>query len=247
MSRTTTPKQWEEAYLYGLIANENAHKMGVVRIVKLTAAATAETDNGAEYLDFPAICGDVYGYVRTVTPISTVLTIAVGGGDAVSIAAGTPSNRGFAFGASDDLTGAVVVTGGQAGNILEIVYVPQFTSSDLLGHAKDFNLPGVDEFRNVYDRGDLSCRKRIAGKEQTFTINSRFVSYGYGLNKFSNMESTFLVERKDDMGAVMSEKLYIGRVFGKEPDLSETEVDTDSTAAFTGRFERWFSTDQTPA
>ncbi|MDD5539916.1 MAG: hypothetical protein PHG61_04400 [Candidatus Marinimicrobia bacterium] len=247
MSRTATVKRFEEAYFYGLVANENAHKMGVVQKVKLTAAATATCENGDDYSAFPAICGDVYGYVRTVTPVSTALTISVGGGTEVSIAAGTPSNRGFAFDASDNLQGTVAITGGVAGIILEIVYVPQFTSSEYLGYGTDFSMPGVDEWAPIYDKGDLKHRKRIFNKEQTLTFNLAFLNFAAGMHQFANQESTFLLERKDNGGATTSEKIYIGQCFGKEPDFSETGGDTDSTSAYTGRYERWFSTEQTPA
>jgi len=251
MTRTTNVKNLEEGHLYGLVANANEHKFGVVQILKVTGADAVTVTNGDEYSDFPAICGDVYGYVRTITPITggedeTDIVVTVDGNTA-TIPAGTPSGRGFALADATDLTATPTITGGVAGDILEIVYVPQFATSDEIDYVTDFGRTYPDKYRGIYYRGELKHRKRIWNVESTLSFTASFLSFEQVMHQFANLEHTLLFERKDDGGATVSEKEYYGKCFAKEPDLTGSGGDTDTTSATAVRYERWMTVEDTPA
>lgn len=247
--RSNTVKNLEEGHLYGLIANANEHKLGVVQFVKITGAVANTASNGDENTGYPDISGEVTGYIRTVTAIDggeaeTPLTVAVNGGTPVSIPAGTPSGRGFAC--TDYLSGAVEVTGGVDGYIVELVYVPTFTAStDEIDYVTDFGRTFPDEYRPIYDKGVFKHRKRIHNVERTLSFTSSFLSYEHIMHKFANLESTLCFERTDDAGAGVSEREYFGKVFFKEPDVSGSGGDTDSTSTTTARYERWMTMETT--
>ncbi len=244
MARTNTVKNLEEGHLYGLIANANEHKLGVVQFVKITGEAANTASNGDEYSGYPAISGDVTGYVRTVTAINggeaeVPLVVTVGSTE-VTIPAGTPSGRGFAC--TGALTDAITLTGGVDGYILELVYVPNFTvSTDEIDYVTDFGRTHPDEYRPVYDKGVFQHRKRIHNVERTLSFTSSFLSYEHIMHKFANLECTLCFERTDDAGATVSEREYYGKVFFKEPDVSGSGGDTDSTSTTAARYERWMT------
>lgn len=253
MTRTSNVKNLEEGHLYGLVANANEHKFGVVQILKITGDTAVTIVDGDEYSDFPAICGDVYGYVRTITPIDggeaeEALVISIDS-VTVTIPAGTPSGRGFpidGYSSKDLQADPTITSGGVAGYIVEVVYVPIFASDDKIDYVTDFGRTFPDEFRGIYYRGELKHRKRIWNLERTLSFTASFLSFEEIMHQFANLEHTLLFERKDDGGATITEKEYYGKCFAKEPDLTGTGGDTDTTSATTVRLERWMTVENTP-
>ena len=246
--RTNTVKDLEEGSLYGVIANVDEHKFGVTKIVKVTGAALCSVSNGDENSLFAAISAEVVGYVRLVTPyagdgVNMTLTID---SDVITIPHGTPSGRGFAITGGKDLTATPTVASSIVGTILEIVYVPIFVAAtDSIDYVTDFGRTHPDEYLSIYNRGKFMHRKRIHNVERTLSFTSSFLSYEHIMHKFANLECTLCFERTDDAGATVSEREYYGKVFFKEPDVSGSGGDTNSTSTTAARYERWMTIETT--
>lgn len=247
MSRTTVTKVKEEGLLYAVASSLAAKKFGHVQTVYVTAATTNTAVNGDEYSDYPAVCASVDGYVRTLTPITTELVLTVDGGD-ITIPANTPPNRGFAIPAASALTGAIAITsGGVAGEVLEIVYVPQFTSDDRIDYVDSFSRTNPQLYRDIKDRGVLKHRKRIFNIEQTVSGSLKFLNFAQGFNEMANQELAVCLQRQDFGKSAPTEYEYFGQVFLAEPNVNDTGDDSDTMSDFEFRYERFFATEQVPA
>lgn len=241
--RTSNVKNLEEGYVYGVVADVNEHKFGVVQILKLTSEAAGTAENGDEYSDYPGICTDVDGYIRTVTPnksgAEVVLTID---SESITIPAGTPAGRGFKIGSDKDLQGAFVISsGGIAGFIVEVVFVPKFVADDYIGYVTDFGDTFPEEWRGIYDHGKLEHIKHIANIERRITFTTLFQNFNSGFHKFPGQFATILFEIKEHQGALVTEKTYYGKCFATEPNISRGTPDTDMTSAADFRYDLWMS------
>jgi hypothetical protein len=248
MSRTTVVKVKEEALLYAVVSSLPAKKFGCVQTVYITGTTTNTAENGDEYTDYPSVCASVDGYVVTKTPITTQLVLTVGGGTSITIPANTPPNRGFAIASADNLTGAIAITsGGVSGEVLEVVYVPQFTSGDRIDYVDSFSRSNPQLYRDIKDRGVLKHRKRIFNLEQTASGSLKFTNFAQGFNEIANQEFAACVERKDYGKATPTEYEYFGQAFLAEPNVNDTGDDSDTMSDFEFRYERYFTTEQIPS
>lgn len=248
-SRTSVVKNLElEGFLYGVLHNsDDKYKFGVVQTVYITGATTLVNDPGDEYSTFLSVSGDVDAYVRLVTPNeqSSACTLTISG-ESIEIPAGTPAGRGIKIYVSGDtpvdVTATPTVTDGLTGLILEIVYVPQFSSSHLLNFIEEFNTPMPEEWRIIRNKGKYDHKKRLATVDRRINGSFLFTNFTEGMHKFANQLTTMKFEVKDNGAGVVSESIYYGHVLMKESDQNRPGgADANMTSNFDGTYERWMT------
>ena len=205
MSRTTTIKNLDEMYWYGVVEATSPH-FATVTVLTASAVAVKERSGFAS-----GNTGSVIVFPKYATG-SGAGSLGIGSAGSYTITANTPPNMatevavpGAATGASYDIT----VTTGNIGDVFEIYLSPSYSSTHELDWIDDFSAGAVPGKRIETLRGDVDHKKRVFNVEKTMSLTQRFTNAAANLLSLSGMDFTLIGERQDDDGGITSETLFV--------------------------------------
>ena len=221
MSRTTSIKALEEMYFYAVRESSSKHfaQLVITGATAVTTRQKAAFATGATALVvFPK-----YGMSATGST-----TITIGGEDFV-FTAGSAPNLGVVASSITGNTSTISVSGGEAGDIVEVYELPTWSSPNEVNWIDSLSGAAVPGNRNVMLRGSVDHKKRVFNVEKTLSVEQRFSAGNANLLEFSGNDYTLIGERQDDDGGVTTETLLIFGAYHDAGLPSESVGDNDST------------------
>lgn len=236
MSRTSTIKNLDEMYWYGVTETSSKHFATVIvkddsGTLEIRERAGFSSGNTGALVMFPKFgLGAASGSMQ------------VGGatGDTLTFDASTAPNLGqiqLAPTASGTYFSVVGGSGFKAGDVFEVYIVPSYSSTNELNWIDDFSAAAVPGKRNEMLRGNVDHKKRIFNVEKTMSITQRFSNAAANLLSLSGNDYTLIGERQDDDAGITSETLLI---FGSYHDAglpSGSVGDNDDTISLEAQYQ----------
>jgi len=229
-NRTTSIKNLDELYLYGVTESSSLHFATII----VTAAGSLEVRQKAAF-DLTNTQGMVVFPKYGMAAASG--TISAGATGSFAFAASVPPNQGVldaspGTGTSEYFT----IAGGTAGDVFEAYLVPTYTSSNELSWIDDFSGPAVPGKRNEMLRGSTDHKKRIFNVEKTFSITQRYSNSMANLLSLSGNDYTFITERQDDDAGITSETMFMFGAYHDAGLPTGSTGDNDDTVSLEGSY-----------
>ncbi|MDF1513554.1 MAG: hypothetical protein P1S60_07080 [Anaerolineae bacterium] len=203
-NRTSTIKNLDEMYWYGVVEASSKHFATVI----VTSAGNVEIKERAGYAS--GNTGSLVVFPKFGLG-SASGTLQVGGAtaDTLVFAASTAPNLGQVQATPEASGTYFAITGGTEGDVYEVYLVPSYSASNEVNWIDDFSAAAVPGKRNESLRGTVDHKKRVFNQDKTMSLTQRFSNAAANLLSLSGNNYTLIGERQDDDGGITSETLFI--------------------------------------
>jgi len=130
----------------------------------------------------------------------------------------------------------IAVSGGVAGDKVEVMTVPLAATFTLLSYFESIEFPTGPYLRSIPDRYDPSDHKKRQRQDNTITMQQLYQSGDTGMAKIEGREVTLMLQVEDDGGGAVTETVFLSKADVSTP-VSYAK-DADAVVRGEGKFSR---------
>lgn len=120
---------------------------------------------------------------------------------------------------------SIAVSGGVAGDKVEVMTVPLAATFTLLSYFESIEFPVGPYLRSIPDRYDTSDHKKRQRQENRITMSQLYQNHADGMARIEGREVTLMLQVEDDGGGSITETIFLSKADTSTPVNFAKEAD----------------------